>query len=474
MQSLSDMVFKIVMLNVRSLFANIDQIRHYFIDYDVICLCETWLTSGHTDQMIQIPGYDHIRLDRESGDIRNGNNHPKRGGGLIVYYKKHLSPYTCKLSCSKISKNLEQLWIMIKQPNHRTEMLSVVYRPPSGASHIFFEELYNSMDFLSEYSNAETTIMGDINLDYRLRHTKDFDKIKDFEKDYQLKQLIETPTRITNRTVSIIDLIFTDMEYISSSGVLDYKISDHLPVFVCKKKEKVKQTFRTTQGRSYKHYVREDFEKLIKQDRRWPTFWNETDVDELWRLMFAIIVDAADKTAPMVNMKIVNGNPEWFSQEILEEIYLKDELFRQFRCTRDLDDWQSFKTQNNLVKGLIGAGKETFIKDQIEENSGNPKNCWRYINNTTGLGKNRVKTDEINLLDNDGNEIEGHAAADYMNDYYATAGYNLMKAFNTVWEPNPKLLNECEGFKFKFEEISEYEILKLVKKYTDFKIICVF
>ena len=389
------------------------------------------------------------------------NNHPKRGGGLIIYYKDHLSPYISQLSCSKITKNLEQLWVIIKQPNHRTQIVSVIYRPPCGSTQVFFYELYCSLDFLMGYSNAETSILGDMNIDYRLRHTNDFDKIKDFEKDYQLKQIINIPTRITSRNTSILDLIFTDMEYIDTFGVLDFKISYHLPVFVSKKKLKIKHTFSKTRGRTYKNYVKEEYENMIKQDSRWPAFWKETNVNDLWHIMFSIILDAADQTAPMVDMKIINGNPEWFSHEILEEIHHKDELFMQFRQTKEILDWQNCKSQNNLVKGLIKNGKETFIKDQIEQNSGNPKKFWRYINNTTGLGKNRIKVDTINLVDQNGMEIQGNSAADYMNDYYATAGYQLMKSFNTIWVPNPNIIKEYDGF--EFEEIAEYEILKLVK-----------
>ena len=318
------MVFKIVMLNVRSLFPNVDQVRYYLDNYDIIGLCETWLTDGHTKQMIDISGFEHIRLDRSSGNIMNSNNHPKRGGGLIIYYKKELSPYLTKLSCSKITSNLEQLWVLLKRPNHRIEIISVIYRPPSGTTSIFFEELYNSMDFVSEYSNAEITVMGDINIDYRLRHTRDFNSIKDFERDYQLKQLIDTPTRLTPRHISTIDVIFTDMEHVISSGVLNCMISDHQPVFVCKKKEKTKQTFSKTQGRTYKHYIKQDFENLILDDPRWVQFWDtKKAVDGLWNIMFQIIMDAADITCPIVNMKIRNGNPEWFCNEILEEIHLK-------------------------------------------------------------------------------------------------------------------------------------------------------
>ena len=149
--------------------------------------------------MIRISGYEHIRLDRSSGNIMNSNNHPKRGGGLIIYYKSSYAPYVQIMSnCSKISPNLEQLWIKIKQPNHRNEIVSLIYRPPSGNCSNFFEELNESMELSQENINAETTILGDINIDYKLRHTSDFDKLKDFERDFQVKQYINTPTRTTH------------------------------------------------------------------------------------------------------------------------------------------------------------------------------------------------------------------------------------------------------------------------------------
>ena len=65
------MVFKIVMLNVRSLFPSVELVSHYFREYDIICLCETWLTKDHTDNMIKIAGFEHTRLDRAYVNILN-------------------------------------------------------------------------------------------------------------------------------------------------------------------------------------------------------------------------------------------------------------------------------------------------------------------------------------------------------------------------------------------------------------------
>ena len=101
--------------------------------------------------------------------------------------------------CNKVSIHLEQLWIQINNPNFKTEIISVIYRPPSGTCSKSFDKLTETMDIARDLLNAEITILGHIDIDYKLRHTNDFSKLKDFERDFQYKQLIQTPTRITPR-----------------------------------------------------------------------------------------------------------------------------------------------------------------------------------------------------------------------------------------------------------------------------------
>ena len=457
------MVFKIVMLNIRSLFPNVDQIHTSFKAYDIICLCETWLTSGHTDNMIQIPEYDFIRLDRADGNISNTSNRPKRGGGLIIYFRKSISPFiTIIPTVSIITKNLEQLWILYERPNHRIEVISVIYRPPSGTILNFFDELRKSVDHIQSMKpNSETTILGDINIDYRLRHSPEYKKLKDFEREYQLKQLISTPTRITPRKSSIIDTIFTDMEYINSSGTLDITISDHLPVFVVKKKTSSPKNISFIEGRTYKNYTKENFQTLIRNDKGWAAFWNlENDANTLWDIMYDIILTASDTLCPLVKMKINNNNPEWFSQEILEEIHYKSELFREYKETKSPNTWIAFKAQNKFVKSLIKSGKEEFVKDTLAETSGNPRKFWRTINNTTGLGKNKAKDTVMQIKTIDDIILKDSDAAEYINDYYINIGPSLAAKFPDSWSLDENIqYNES----FSFETTTEYEILKLVK-----------
>ena len=62
------------------------------------------------------------------------------------------------------------------------------------------------------------------------RHT-----ILGFQNNLNLKQIIESHTRVTNTTRTMIDLIFTDTRHILSAGIIDYSLSDHFPICMIKK-----------------------------------------------------------------------------------------------------------------------------------------------------------------------------------------------------------------------------------------------
>ena len=256
--------FKFVMLNVRSLYSSVDEIALKFGNVDVIALCETWLNSSYTDELINIPNYKIYRLDRNSGNIRNSRNNLKKGGGLLFYVSnKYESDVSIITNCSRVTYNLEQLWICIRKPNVRKIIVGFTYRPPTTKVEDTIAELSISMDYIRSLSDAELVVAGDLNVNYNLRHSKSFELLKNFERKYNLNQLIKRPTRIVEGSKSLIDLIFTDAECIQHSGVIETDISDHLPVYMIKKKGRVSKEYKYIYGRTYSRYDKEVFQNDI-------------------------------------------------------------------------------------------------------------------------------------------------------------------------------------------------------------------
>ena len=106
--------------------------------------------------------------------------------------------------CSKITYNLKQLWICIRKPNVRNMIIGILYRPPTSKVEDTLSELSTSIDYIRNICDAELIIGGDMNVNYNLRHTKNFELITTFERKYNLDQLIKSPTRIVEGSKSLV------------------------------------------------------------------------------------------------------------------------------------------------------------------------------------------------------------------------------------------------------------------------------
>ena len=68
-------------VNARSLYTKLDEI-HTVVkkhDFDVFCVCETWLGDQYKNNDVSIPGYNIFRKDRSD----------TKGGGVCIYVKDH-------------------------------------------------------------------------------------------------------------------------------------------------------------------------------------------------------------------------------------------------------------------------------------------------------------------------------------------------------------------------------------------------
>ena len=90
--------------------------------------------------------------------------------------------------------------------------------------------------------NIEVVLMGDLNCNFdkdkSLAETRALEALNE---TYQFVQLIDTPTRVTQSTSSIIDVLqCTKPELFTEYGVITLSISDHFMIFgvLCGKKIK--------------------------------------------------------------------------------------------------------------------------------------------------------------------------------------------------------------------------------------------
>nr|CAI5820746.1 unnamed protein product [Callosobruchus analis] len=204
-------------LNIRSLFPSLTTLSAYLTknEIDIVMLCETWLDASINSDLLNISSYNIIRADRDG-----------RGGGVAVYIKRN---YSYKTILSKVSPCLEQLWISIKI-NKRTYSFAVVYRPPSASVVDCINELDISISTILPVSDS-LLIAGDLNINI-LDKNRPTILLLNLLESYDLKQLVNTPTRISNTSQTLIDVIIVsnpdEINMVDSFDMLG--VSDHLAI----------------------------------------------------------------------------------------------------------------------------------------------------------------------------------------------------------------------------------------------------
>ena len=362
-----------------------------------------------------------------------------------------------------ISLDLEQLWISIEVPNVKKKIIGLAYRPPGGNVDRCLESLRLNLEKIQSEMNSEITVVGDLNINYNTRNTSPFKLLKEIERDFGLKQLITKPTRITPTSSTPIDLILTDSNNIMSSGVLDICISDHLPIFYIRKKTREHNPKKKVKGRSYKRYEKDNYQHDIINDNRWTKFWDESsNVDIMWDVFHEIIVDHASQHCPVIDLYVNEKCPYWFSRDLIEEINYKNFLYKQAKCSGKTDDWDKFKNQKNLVKGLIFRAKNNYVTEQLDTNLNDSRKLWKNISVLSGLGRNKRNIGMTEVENGIGEVVNGQAAADYMNDFYTSVGPTINKTFKEDWDQNSFKLQTDTIFDFEF--ITETQVRKLVEQ----------
>ena len=85
-------------------------------------------------------------------------------------------------------------------------------------------------------SDSEWFIFGDINICVKQKQSLLYRQYEQNLKLFNLKQLNNEPTRITENTSSVIDLILcSDVSKVCQSGTIPVGISDHLVTFFTRK-----------------------------------------------------------------------------------------------------------------------------------------------------------------------------------------------------------------------------------------------
>ena len=188
--------------------------------------------------MLQIDGYHFGRLDRD-----------EKGGGVGCFIQKNIS-YIRRLDLE--DRELEIMWLEIRQHNHKSKYLVVVYRPPNSRS-VFFNNLEMNLENICMLSN-DIVILGDLNCNMLTQNNLS-NQINELSDNMHLSQLIRDPTRITVNSTTLIDLILVSFNLKSlESGTQSIGLSDHFIDLPCIERKTTISICSVSTYRSFRNF----------------------------------------------------------------------------------------------------------------------------------------------------------------------------------------------------------------------------
>lgn len=337
---------KIAHLNVRSMFTGFDEFLTlvHRENFDIILLTETWLTDVITSNLFNIPGYIFFRHDRAHG----------RGGGVGAYVNSNLSCDEITFDF-EIDESIEFLFLNIKC-SRISYAVGVFYRPPNSNLNLFIDVLDNIFSYICAMYDHHIC-MGDFNLNFFNLPNP----ISSCLESYNMTQVLNEPTRITNTNSTLIDPLFISKNIkLISCGTSDNNISDHRLVYGILNTSDSKLPPKFLTYRCFDNFNHQLFLEHLSS-LNWNELLYESNIDRKVDILNKFIISSFDIFAPTVTRKVSKPKAPWLSPNLRLLIKDKKTALQKFKVTKNETDWLRYKQLRNLTVSLARREKKTIL-----------------------------------------------------------------------------------------------------------------
>jgi predicted outer membrane repeat protein len=451
---------KIVVLhqNIRSLSGKVIELEALLqtdLKYiDVLCFTEHWQSEQ------KLNGANIVEFKLVSAFCRNSSEH----GGSSIYVKECIETkeVTYFQGISE-EKNFEMS--ITELPGYKI-LIVCVYRSPDGKFDIFLNKLELIIQKLI-LKDRIFILSGDWNINF-LEESVNLNELKILLLKYNLVNTVQSPTRITKNTSTLLDVIILNKKnYMEPSTVIELGLSDHcaqvLPVLL---KNSISMPQRIMRRQFGEGNIRE-FQYLLNKVT-WHEVFLETEVDDKFNVFMEIFQYLFDIAFPVKLVRLRNSSRNsWITQGIKissKKMRFLNVLKKKTNITREVLTYIS--RYRIIYKRVIREAKKMENDRYILNANNRNKAVWQIINKETGKTPFNIKEIKLNW---GSNEItHPKEVAELFNSHFIRTVEELVKRNNDGNIISQRLqlkVNECTETMFMFP-VTEMEVEKVVK---DFK-----
>lgn len=361
----SQNVIEIEHINAQSLLGHFEEIKMLVEErnIDILCISETWLHQEMVNNFINIPNFKVYRCDAG------------RGGGVCIYVRDTLK--SNRISTTAVNNTaVEDVWVTVQSNMLPSFIIGTVYRHPHATSESFeyIEKVFREMSL----KKKPLFILGDLNDDL----TKSNAKLAKVIKKSKLEQIIDKPTRITENTSSLLDLIITNRpDLILHSDVTPCHVADHelITMTLIIKKTKRPPVIKTF--RDFKHYDPQSFRELIlSKEMNLLNIPSTDNVNKQVTILTEVINISIDALAPYVTRIVRRPPAPWINDDIKRAICDRNEAHQALKFNRHEAAFQvDYKVKKKNVKMLIQSAKRNYFRNKFTEYKNNSDKTWKTV-----------------------------------------------------------------------------------------------
>ena len=436
-----DNLLKLAHVNARSIPKHAHEIEKILLDtsIDILGVSETFISQHTPENICKIPGYNLVHVDRDM----------QCRGGVGIYLNDNLEYKKINLPVKLIQP--EMLFLEVSVGKIKIAV-GVMYKSPLIPYSIYAAIHENLVTVTSRYDHC--ILMGDMNIN----HLKpDLPPCKFFStyvsEPFALTQVIDEPTRITANSSTLIDLMLvSNPENVKVHGVVDTPgISDHCLTFMSYSIKKPKFKPKMLTRRDFRNFDSDKF-KADMAAAPWGNIYavDDDDVDNKVTIFENIHREIIDKHAPMRTFRVTRPATPWLTDEIKKIMDERDRYKNKFNKEKKTETEIIFKDLRNKVTHAIRQSKIKVFNDRINTKFKNPKVFHQALKIFT----------IVESKSNSGTECTIDPTI--LNQAFVKNN-NAKVNDNLVTDEITEILKKSKPQVFRFEEISELEVLKIVR-----------
>lgn len=437
-------------MNAQSLLGNFNEIRLLIEsrNIDILCIAETWLEPNILDRFIEIPGFNVFRHDKG------------RGGGACIYVRDDFKVEQIDTNVNReVGLEVEDLWIRVQCRKLPSFIIGCVYRHPKApaTSFNYLLESFRSVCLRKK----PVYIFGDFNDDLLSINSKLLNIIR----NSKMSLMINKPTRVTEHSATLLDPVITNLpETVLHSDVIPGPVADHELITVTIDIKKPKRQPITKTFRTLKNYSPDILCNLILNETETLCQIMQTDnVHDQVEVFTSVFVSCLDTCAPVLTKEIRRPNAPWITDEIKNDMKMRDDLQRTLKNDRhNLIMQQQYKTMKRQVKLSLQRGIKDYYKGKLGECRNDMTGTWKIINSMAPKKSMSVDTRSHDELLQEANKF---------NEYFADVGKKTFEKSqeNLNHEPQNQVNNELNPNHtiFKAEPVDISTVILTIKELND-------